>query len=201
VSKVLDCILYFTQFEREEPKISDTLVLTPDYTPMTFLPLSTISWQTSVRLMYLDRVTPIHYYEDWFVKGASASYQIPAVVVTREWFKGRKQGMRFSRGNLYIRDLYTCQFCGESFTAKDLTIDHVNPRSKGGKTSWTNCATACKDCNAKKGNQYWRPIREPQAPDYWSLVNARRKVAFKAPHDSWYQYILPKEKKLSYSVK
>ena len=175
--------------------MSDTLVLTPDHMPMTFLPLSTIDWQTAVRLIYLDRVTPIEFYEDWFVHGPSMTLQIPAVIVTREWFKGRKQGMRFSRGNLYIRDLYTCQFCGDTHPHKDLTIDHVLPRSKGGKTSWANCVTACRSCNSRKGNETWRPTRVPSTPDYWALANAKRKVPFKAPHESWYRYILPKEKK------
>ena len=171
-----------------------TLVLTPDYRPMTFLPLSTITWQTAVRLIYLNRVSPVEYYEDWFVHGPSQTIQIPAVIVTREWFKGHNQHMRFSRGNLYIRDLYTCQFCGEIFNHNDLTIDHVVPRSNGGKTSWLNCVTACIDCNAKKGNRAWRPIRRPTTPNYWSLVNAKQRVPFKAPHNSWYKYISSKEK-------
>jgi len=55
-----------------------------------------------------------------------------------------------NRANLFRRDNGECQYCG---SVKHLTIDHVLPRSKGGKTSWTTLVTACNRCNVNKGNK------------------------------------------------
>ena len=57
------------------------------------------------------------------------------------------------RSILYGRDRYMCAYCGDIFEGKSLTIDHILPRSKGGKNTWTNCVTACKTCNLRKGNK------------------------------------------------
>lgn len=61
------------------------------------------------------------------------------------------QSVTFSRLNLYRRDKYSCQYCGGQPGTTNLTIDHVTPRSRAGKTSWENCVVACVDCNKKKG--------------------------------------------------
>ncbi|MGH2611510.1 MAG: HNH endonuclease, partial [Rhabdochlamydiaceae bacterium] len=55
------------------------------------------------------------------------------------------------RGILYNRDLHLCAYCGNQFSPYKLTIDHVMPRSRGGKHIWTNTVTACKPCNLRKG--------------------------------------------------
>ena len=59
------------------------------------------------------------------------------------------KGVVLSRDNVFKRDGFKCQYCG---TEKELTLDHLIPKAKGGKTSWNNLVTACKSCNAKKGN-------------------------------------------------
>ena len=165
-----------------------TLILTPDYQPASFLPLSVISWEDCMRLLVLDRVIPLSYYEDRFIRSAHSSIQLPAVVVTKNW-KGFKRRNNFSRYGLYVRDLYTCQYCGEMFDAKDLTIDHVIPRSQGGKTSWENCVSACHECNSRKANKRWTPINKPWKPDYHALVGRRKNLPFNIAHDSWYDYL------------
>lgn len=57
------------------------------------------------------------------------------------------------RSILYGRDRHMCGYCGEVFEAKALTLDHVLPKSRGGKNTWVNCVTACKPCNHRKGNR------------------------------------------------
>ena len=59
----------------------------------------------------------------------------------------------FSRRNLYRRDSNSCQYCGQVCSTRDLSIDHVIPRSRGGKTNWENCVLACIPCNVRKGNR------------------------------------------------
>lgn len=67
--------------------------------------------------------------------------------------RSMKHGAKFSRINVYTRDAFTCQYCGDRFKMRMLSYDHVVPRSAGGRTEWTNIVTACKPCNNKKGNR------------------------------------------------
>lgn len=66
--------------------------------------------------------------------------------------------VRMTRKLLYARDYNVCAYCGEEFGLTQLTIDHVLPRSRGGKDTWTNCVTSCQKCNQSKGNK---------TPDEW----------------------------------
>ncbi len=59
----------------------------------------------------------------------------------------------FTRSLLYMRDLHICGYCGQEYEGKQLTIDHILPKSRGGKNTWTNCITACRSCNIRKGNR------------------------------------------------
>lgn len=68
-----------------------------------------------------------------------------------DYFK--RESIYADRGILYGRDRYMCAYCGNIFEGKSLTIDHVQPKSKGGKNTWTNCVSACKTCNVRKGNR------------------------------------------------
>lgn len=64
-----------------------------------------------------------------------------------------RESVYADRAILYARDQYLCAYCGDSFDSRGLTIDHVMPKSRGGKNTWVNCVTACKTCNHKKGNR------------------------------------------------
>lgn len=169
--------------------MSDCLVLNADFRPLSFLPLSTIPWQQAIKLSYLGRVSIIEYYEDWSVHSQHEEFRVPAIVVTKEFMKYKK-GVRFSRRSLYLRDLYTCQYCGDTFHDRDLTIDHVLPVSKGGKTSWENCVAACQECNFRKGDKIMHPKRLPFKPEYWHIVGQIIKNGhFNIRHPSWNQFI------------
>lgn len=84
------------------------------------------------------------------------------------------QSVTFSRLNLYRRDHYTCQYCGSQPGTKELTIDHVIPRSRDGKTSWTNCVVACVECNKRKGAKTVKQanlklLKEPVKPKWQAI--------------------------------
>jgi 5-methylcytosine-specific restriction endonuclease McrA len=140
----------------------------------------------------LDKIQVLEWYDDWTIRSAYLEMRVPAVAVTTKGF-GKSGHMRFSRQNLYLRDLFQCQYCGDTFAGKHLTIDHVKPRSHGGKTSWDNCVTACKDCNSNKGSKFWRPLKEPYKPNYWNLVSSVKNTVTTVKHPSWAQYIGLKE--------
>lgn len=82
--------------------------------------------------------------------------------------------VKYSRQNVYKRDKYICQYCLKKFDKKELTIDHVIPRCKGGKSVWTNVVACCNKCNSKKGDKSpeelgWKTPR-PRKPDWQSHV-------------------------------
>jgi 5-methylcytosine-specific restriction endonuclease McrA len=169
-------------------QISETLLLNQDYTPISILPLSVIEWQHAIKLMFLGKVDVIETYPDWIIRSEHLQMNVPSVCVTKDYFKSKKY-IKFSRYNLYLRDLFKCQYCEDVFDFDDLTIDHVIPKSIGGPTSWENCATSCKNCNQKKGDKLMKPINKPYAPDYYNLVNKWKQTPVTVMHPSWNQYI------------
>ena len=169
--------------------MSDTLILTPDYQPADFLPLSVVDWQTCIRLLCLDKIKPVHLYENRWISSPRIKIQLPCVAVTREYFTFRKGRVRFGRHLLFLRDLFQCAYCEEFFSPKELTVDHVIPRCEGGKTVWTNTVTACSVCNLKKGNKRWTPRFQPYAPTYYQLAEKKLNVPLVVSHPSWVPYL------------
>lgn len=167
----------------------DTLVLNADGQPISFLPPSTIQWKEAITYLWLDKVNVLEWYDDWVVHSASWETKVPAVIMLKEMTR-RRQKPRFSKYNLYLRDLFTCQYCTTQFPQSQLTLDHVIPISKGGKTGWENIVAACNPCNSKKGNKLnIKPKRTPYAPDYYDLVNKRKKLDFVIKHPSWETFL------------
>jgi 5-methylcytosine-specific restriction endonuclease McrA len=136
------------------------LVLNSDYTP-----LSIIDWKRallwSIKHQYSKNsgVIVIDFYKDDYINCANGSkLPIPAVVRTIRYFKLYSTNINFSRKNVFVRDDYTCQYCGQQPDLKHLTYDHVIPKSKwdyskGTPTTWYNVVTSCVSCNRKKGNK------------------------------------------------
>ncbi len=167
-------------------------MLNADYRPLRYFPLSLISWQDSVRAVFLDRVNIVAEY-DQVVRSASISMRLPSVVALKRYIKGNRTPA-FTRFNLFLRDRFTCQYCGSREAVSDLTFDHVRPRSRGGRTSWDNVVAACASCNFTKSNHMlheigMRLIREPGTP-------TERELHARAPgyppnflHESWRDFL------------
>ena len=168
----------------------DTLVLNADGMPVSYLPLSTINWQEAIRYMVLDKADVLMFHDNWVVHSATWETQVPSVIMLREYMK-TKSAVRFSRGNVYLRDNGTCQYCGDEVERKLATLDHVHPISKGGKTTWENTVTACGPCNADKADKTHthKPKIKPYKPDYYDLVNKRKKEGFKLRFKEWEQFV------------
>ena len=169
--------------------MSDVLVLNADAQPVSYLPLSAIQWKEAITYLWLDKVTVLDWYDDWLVRSASWETKVPAVIMLKE-FQRRRRKPRFGKTNLYIRDLYTCQYCNTPQIRNNLTLDHVIPLSKGGKTQWQNIVAACGPCNSLKGDKtIMKPIKQPYEPDYYQLVSNRKKLEMKIKHPSWQAYL------------
>lgn len=169
--------------------MSDVLVLNADAQPVSYLPLSAIQWKEAITYMYLDKVDVLEWYDDWVVRSSSWETRVPSVIMLKEFMRRRRRP-RFSKVNLYIRDLYTCQYCTQEFSRNNLTLDHVIPLSKGGRTNWANIVAACQRCNTLKGNRTaMKPKRTPYEPDYYELVSKRKQLSFDVRHPAWNNYI------------
>lgn len=175
--------------------MSDTLILNADGNPLSIVPLSVVSWQDAIRLAYQDKVRVMHDYADWEVRSPSQTWKVPSVVITSEFIKWNRV-VKYNRTNILLRDLFTCQLCGDKPPAHLLTLDHVLPRIHGGKTNWTNIITACKDCNHRKGaNPKIRPKVMPQKPNYYQLMANRMRYPLTVRDENWLTYLnWPKDK-------
>ena len=138
---------------------SDTLLLNADYKPLSLSPLSTLTWQESIKLIWLDKINVVEWHDNWEVHSPSRTMKVPSVIAVREYVQQDREGINFSRRNVFIRDHYTCQYCLHPFNSKELTLDHVIPRSKGGKSGWDNMVTACKKCNPVSYTHLTLPTR------------------------------------------
>lgn len=178
-------------FVRSPGRLRDypSLVLNADFRPLSYFPLSLWCWQDAVKAAYCDRVTIIAEY-DRIVHSPSIEIHIPSVIVLKDYVKPVKTSA-FTRFNLFLRDGFTCQYCG---AMGDMTFDHVVPRARGGKTTWANVVASCSPCNLRKGS---KSVKEagmhlntpPQQPSPGELLNAGRKFPPNFMHESWMDYL------------
>jgi len=90
--------------------------------------------------------------DDWILS-VNFEIQVPRVVRLLHYNRIPKNTIKFNRRNIFIRDSYRCQYCQKKFGLKQLSLDHVVPRSHGGGMSWENIVSACRRCNTKKGGR------------------------------------------------
>jgi len=166
-----------------------TLILNADASPVSLVPLSTISWEESIRYLVSDKAVVLEWYENWTVRSERWSTRVPSVMILKEYQK-KKSTIRFSKSNIFLRDGYCCQYCGTDVSRKSATLDHVLPVSHGGRSVWENCTTACANCNASKGNnKKIVPKTKPWKPSYYQLAEKRKKMKWDLPHPSWAYYL------------
>jgi len=169
--------------------MAHTLLLNADASPISVIPLSVISWEEAIQKMVADKATVLEWYDNWVVHSATWETRVPAVMILKEYQK-KKTGVRFSKQNVFLRDSYVCQYCGDSVTGRTATLDHVLPVSLGGKTTFENTCCACAHCNANKGNdRKIVPKVKPIKPTYFQLVDKRKKMKFDLRHPSWAAYL------------
>ena len=166
---------------------TQTLLLNADYRP-----IEVVHWKRAICLWFSDKVDVIEEYRDLDINSVSISMKCPAVIRLTKYRKNfDRKKVKFSRFNVFQRDNFTCQYCSNEHSAKELTFDHVIPRLHGGKTSWTNIVTSCYPCNSKKGSRlpeeigmrpYKRPI-EPSPSDYSKFLS------YKNTPEQWRSYI------------
>lgn len=103
----------------------------------SFQPLQTVSRKKALKLNFLNK----------------ASFLIPEVLQLLNYIHRKNFRLRFTKRSIYLRDRYTCQYCGKAMKLSEITIDHVIPLSRGGHNSFLNCVSCCQKCNVKKADR------------------------------------------------
>ena len=116
-------------------------------------------------------------HEDW-IRAVNFEIQVPRVIRLLHFDRVPRQSLRFNRRNLFARDGHRCQYCGERPPSTKLSLDHVIPRSRGGKTTWENVVCSCLECNTKKGGRTPQEarmnlMREPKKPKHSPLLTMK----------------------------
>lgn len=168
------------------------LVLNADFRPLSYFPLSIWSWQDAVKAVFLDRVSVLSEY-DATVHSPSLTMKLPSVIALKDFIPATRRPA-FTRFNVFLRDSFACQYCGEAQQTHDLTFDHVIPRSRGGRTTWENVVAACGPCNLRKGNRlpkdcHMIPRQPPRQPTAWELQENGRSFPPNYLHESWRDYL------------
>ncbi|MFA9478717.1 HNH endonuclease [Phycisphaerales bacterium AB-hyl4] len=114
---------------------------------------------------------------EW-VRTVRIDLAVPKVIRLLGYDKLPRQDVKLNRRNIFARDHNLCQYCGERFPTSELSLDHVNPRTLGGESSWTNLVCACTRCNAKKGGRTpeqarMHLIRKPVKPTRNPVISLR----------------------------
>ncbi len=150
-----------------------------------------INWKRALKLICLEKVEVLEE-SDWEVHSAKDSLRVPAVVRLLRFVGFRKRDVKFSRQNIYARDKFRCQYCREKLKPRELTCDHVIPRSRGGSTTWVNIVTCCRPCNRKKGGRTpteagFKLLKKPLRPSW--LLGFHSRFSIQRPPIAWREYL------------
>jgi 5-methylcytosine-specific restriction endonuclease McrA len=177
--------------------MSKALLLNADYSPMHFITnIRAFLLVHKGRAEVLDNGGKLSVWDQYSISSSSSVTKLPATVrllnrVNRKWHPPR-----FRKSAIYTRDNWSCQYCGMLLSKTSATIDHVHPKSRGGKTSWKNCVASCKFCNRKKANktpaeaampllsnpiepnpfQFWESARGKEWHEDWTLFLKKSKI-------------------------
>lgn len=163
-----------------------TLLLSANYEPLSF-----INERKAIKLVINDKVEILNNWQEKIVF-SSGSFHHPATLKLKTLFKRKFVNNSFNRQIMIKRDQSCCMYCGRFLAPSQITVDHVIPRSLGGKTSFTNCVCSCFECNNKKGNKTPEQagltlLRKPEKPIFMSDIDFYYKHDHW--HDDWHQFL------------
>lgn len=164
---------------------SSVLVLNQNYEP-----LNVCNMRRALVLVIDGKAEVLEEYS-CTIASASRIFQSPSVIRLIYMIRRPRPKVKLTRREVFIRDNFTCQYCGRQ--AGDLTIDHVVPRSRGGGHTWDNLVSACKTCNHRKGGKSVQEARmtlrtdpyEPSAGMYYTIERRVESVIF----DAWEKFL------------
>lgn len=127
---------------------------------------------------------------EW-IRTGRCQLAVPRIIRVLSYNRMPRHQIKFNRRNIFARDENTCQFCGRRFHTKDLSLDHVIPRSRGGSNTWENIVCACLKCNVRKGGRTpeeagMKLIRPPLKPRHNPMLNVK---LMDHKYDSWRHFV------------
>ena len=173
----------------------------------SFLPIHVTSVRRSFSLVYQGgaKVVNARYetfdFESWkqqaghpgvqCVGTTSGPVPIPRVIALVRYDRMPRRMVRFSRSNIFSRDGYSCQYCGDRPARSELNLDHVVPRTQSGRTTWENVVCCCVSCNRLKGGRTpaqagLRLHRRPKRPRWTPLLGL---PSASIRHTEWHAYL------------
>lgn len=160
----------------------------------TFEPFKVVSWQKAMQLLFQEKVEVLEEYDDRTIRTVSVTFRMPAVMRLRKFIplNKKKNIIRFSRTNIFIRDQHCCQYCGRKRGSKELTLDHVIPAVQGGPKNWENIVTACIQCNQRKGGRTpleanMHLLSKPRPPEW--LPSSTLRYDLHSTPENWKNYL------------
>ena len=170
-----------------ERTVSSVLLLNSSYEP-----LRVISWQRAITMFFMGKVEVVEEYEH-DIRSVTLAIKAPAVVRLLKFARIGRKAPPLCRTNVLARDNFECQYCGVALGAREATLDHVVPRSQGGKTTWDNIVCCCTTCNRTKGGRTPAEARmllrsRPVRPDWLPVLTMR--LNGKVPL-SWQLFLRP----------
>ena len=158
----------------------------------TYEPIQVVGWQRAVTLLFQGKVEVLEEHDEE-IHSISFAMKIPSVLRMLMPAKiKRKVPVKFTRLNIFTRDGWKCQYCGEKFESEELTFDHVVPVAQGGRKTWENIATACVECNSRKEGRTpeqarMKLLKKPKQP-VWAQVMIVTVGLRKTP-ENWASYL------------
>jgi 5-methylcytosine-specific restriction endonuclease McrA len=158
----------------------------------SFEPVNIVGWQRAITLLWQGKVEVLEEHDEE-VHSISFSMKIPSVIrMLMPSRMKRKVPVKFTRLNIFTRDGWKCQYCGDKFDSTELTFDHVVPVSQGGKKSWENIVSACVTCNSRKEGRTpeqakMKLIKKPRCPVWAQVMTVT--VGLRTTPDNWRDYL------------
>lgn len=158
-----------------------------------FEPLNIVSARRAIVLLLKGKAEMVKSVNGLSVRGARQILPVPSVVRLMSYTRRPPAKVQLNRRSILLRDDFTCQYCG--YRGPGLTVDHVIPRDKGGKTDWDNSVACCTKCNAKKGNRTPEEAgmvlnKRPRKPAYLPYMGYAKLVqALRNP--DWHDFFRP----------
>lgn len=173
------------------------LVLNADYQPISYLPLSMWHWQEAVKAVFAGKVTVVDVYPGVSIRATNLEIPLPSVIALIDYVQQPNSKPAFTKRNVFLRDEYRCQYCNDRFHTRDLSLDHVHPRSLGGALHWENAVTSCRTCNGRKGSLTvdrlksvgMKLSRRPRVPTQFQLHSVATKMLPSRVHPTWAPYL------------
>ena len=156
---------------------------------VTYEPLSVVSVPRALHLVMINRAEVVEA-SSALIHSERLRLPVPQVIRLLHYVHvPHNLPLPLSRRALLLRDDFTCQYCGAQPGREHLTIDHVIPRSRGGRTEWENVVIACSACNRRKGNRTpeeagMKLLRKPYRPRFWAMA-----LLTMTANDVWRKYI------------